>query len=146
MSEAKERVPAIEGWFSLDAAAPHLIGTRCTSCRSFFFPKETYYCRNPYCDSSEFDEVPLSRTGRVWSWTTNLYQPPEPYLSPDPFVPYTVAAVELDEEKMVILGQLATGVEADALSAGAEVELVLETLYEDDANEYLVWKWKPTAA
>lgn len=145
MSAAKERVPAVEGWFSLDAP-PHLIGTRCTSCRSFFFPKETYYCRNPTCDSSEFDEVPLSRTGRVWSWTTNHYQPPEPYVSPDPFVPYTVAAVELDEEKMVVLGQLATGVEPDALAAGAEVELVLETLYEDDANEYLVWKWKPTAA
>jgi hypothetical protein len=28
---------------------------------------------------------------------------------------------------------------------GAEVELVLDTLYEDDDNEYLVWKWRPLA-
>ena len=27
-----------------------------------------------------------------------------------------------------------------------EVELVLDTLYEDDDHEYLVWKWRPLAA
>ncbi len=31
----------------------------------------------------------------------------------------------------------------DDLSAGMEVELVLDTLYEDDDNEYVVWKWQP---
>jgi len=56
------------------------------------------------------------------------------------------AAVELDAEKMVVLGQVAAGTDPEELSAGSEVELVLETLYEDDENEYLVWKWKPVAA
>jgi uncharacterized OB-fold protein len=32
------------------------------------------------------------------------------------------------------------------LKAGMEVELVLEKLYEDDASEYMVWRWKPVAA
>jgi len=27
-----------------------------------------------------------------------------------------------------------------------EMQLVLGTLYEDDENEYVVWKWKPAAA
>ena len=111
-----------------------------------FFPKQELYCRNPRCAGAEFEEGPLSRTGTVWSFTEHFYQPPEPYVSPDPFVPYTVAAVELAEEKMVVLGQVAAGVESKNLRAGMEVELVLEKLYEDDENEYLVWKWKPVAA
>ena len=27
-----------------------------------------------------------------------------------------------------------------------EMELVLDTLFEDDENEYVVWKWRPAAA
>jgi uncharacterized OB-fold protein len=146
MSQAKKRVPAIEGWFATDDAGPHLIGSRCTKCRSYFFPAESMYCRNPHCVGTEFDAVPLSRTGTVWSFTEHFYQPPEPYMSPDPFEPYTVAAVELAEEKMVVLGQVAKGVAHAELKAGMPVELVLETLYEDDASEYVVWKWKPLAA
>lgn len=146
MSEAKTRVPAIEGWFTTDESTPHLLGSRCTRCQSYFFPKESLFCRNPRCTGSEFEEVPLSRTGTLWSFTEHYYQPPEPYVSPDPFVPYTVAAVELAEEKMVVLGQVSKGVAPSELRAGMPVELVLETLYEDDASEYLVWKWKPLAA
>ena len=141
----KKRVPAIEGWFSLDSEKPHLLGSRCTSCKSYFFPKETLYCRNPGCTGREFEEVPLSRSGKVWSFTNNCYQPPPPYMSPDPFVPYAIAAVELDAEKMVVLGQLTAGTEAAELKVGMDVELVLEKLYEDEESEYLVWKWKPVS-
>jgi len=142
----KKRVPSIEGWFTDDDQEPRLLGSRCTSCSSYFFPKESMYCRNPGCQGTEFDEVPLSRTGTVWSFSEHYYKPPDPYISPDPFVPYTVAAVELAEEKMVVLGQIASGVELGELKAGMNVELILEKLYEDDESEYMVWKWKPVAA
>ena len=141
----KTRVPAIEGWFTLDER-PALLGTRCTSCGSYFFPRETYFCKNPDCLGREFDEVELSRTGTVWSFTNNCFEPPPPYLSPDPFVPYAIAAVELAAEQMVVLGQVVPGVELADLHAGMEVELVLDTLYEDDDHEYVVWKWQPTTA
>jgi uncharacterized protein len=143
MSPAKTQVAAVEGWFTIDPAAPALLGTRCTTCGTYFFPRESRFCRNPACDGTELEEVPLSRRGKVWSFTDNRYQPPPPYMSPDPFVPYAIAAVELAEEKMVVLGQLAGGASVDALRVGQEVELVLETLYEDDENTYLVWKWQP---
>jgi uncharacterized OB-fold protein len=139
----KPQVPAIEGWFTTDTRQPHLLGSRCKKCKSYFFPKEALFCRNPGCAGTEFEEVPLSRTGKIWSFTTNHYAPPAPYMSPDPFVPYTVAAVELAEEKMVVLGQLAPGVDPKSLKVGMKVELVLDTLYADEASEYLVWKWKP---
>jgi uncharacterized OB-fold protein len=140
---AKAQVPAIEGWFTTDSQRPHLLGSCCKQCKSYFFPKEALFCRNPGCASTEFEEVPLSRTGKLWSFTTNHYAPPPPYVAPDPFVPYTVAAVELAEEKMVVLGQLAPGVDPKSLKVGMDVELVLETLYADESSEYLVWKWKP---
>ena len=139
----KPQVPAIEGWFTTDTPEPSLLGSRCKQCKSYFFPKEALFCRNPACTSTEFEEVPLSRTGKIWSFTTNHYAPPAPYMSPDPFVPYTVAAVELAEEKMVVLGQLATGVDPTSLKVGMNVELVLGRLYEDEKADYLVWKWKP---
>ena len=146
MSQAKTQVPAIDGWFTSNGGAPHLLGSRCTRCKSYFFPKESMFCRNPRCTGTEFEEVPLSRTGTIWSFSEHYYQPPDPYVSPDPFEPYTVAAVELAEEKMVVLGQVAAGVKQSELRAGMHVELVIEKLYEDDDSEYLVWKWKPLAA
>ena len=60
--------------------------------------------------------------------------------------PDAIAAVELEKEKLVVLGQVVPGVGCEDLKSGMEMELVLETLFEDDDNEYLVWKWKPAAA
>jgi uncharacterized protein len=142
----KPRVPAVEGWFDADSDAPALLGTRCASCGSYYFPRETYLCRNPDCLGRQLDEVTLSRTGKVWSFTNACYQPPAPYVpTSDPFEPFTIAAVELDREKMVVLGQVVAGVEVTDLHAGQTVELVIDTLYEDDDREYLVWKWRPFA-
>ena len=135
--------PAIEGWYTLDADQPHLIGSCCKDCGSYYFPKQFTYCKNPSCDSSDFDEVPLSRTGKIWSYTNACYQPPEPYLAADPFVPYAIAAVELEREKMVVLGQVAPGTGTGDLKAGMEMELVRGTLFEDDEGERVIWNWKP---
>ncbi len=146
MATVKTRVPAIDGWFTLDERAPALLGSRCTSCGNVAFPKETYLCRNPGCQGTEFAETALSRTGTVWSYTDACYQPPAPYVAADPYVPFALAAVELAAEKMVVMGQLVAGVTVGDLSVGTEVELVLETLYEDDEHEYLVWKWRPTGS
>jgi uncharacterized protein len=145
MSPLKTRLPAIEGWFTLDEEAPALLGSKCTTCGTFAFPKETYFCRNPECQGREFEETELSRNGKIWSYTNAGYQPPEPYIAADPFVPFAIAAVELAAEKMVVMGQVMASVGIEDLSVGAEVELTLDTLYEDDDHEYVVWKWRPTA-
>jgi uncharacterized protein len=138
----KTRVPAVEGWFATDGE-PALIGRRGTETGAFFFPPDQAVSRHPGAPTEQLEEVALSRRGRVWSWTTNHYQPPDPYVAPDPFVPYTVVAVELAEEQMVVLGPLAAGADATALTVGAEVELTLGTLYEDDEHEYVMWGWRP---
>lgn len=87
----------------------------------------------------------LSPRGRVWSYTDAQYQPPAPYVpATDPFEPYALAAVELPEG-LVVLGQVAEGYGVADLTVGDEVELVVETLYADEAGERTVWRWKPVA-
>jgi uncharacterized protein len=140
----RPRVPAIEGWYTLDETAPKLIGSRCASCGTFFFPPpQSAFCRNPDCEGETFERVPLSRTGRIWSFTNACYQPPEPFVAPNPFVPFAIAAVELEREKMIVLGQVVSGVGVGDLKVGLAVELVLETLHVDADGDKVIWKWKP---
>ena len=160
--------PAVEGWFTLDETGPALIGGRCSGCRTYVFPPTSTACPNPDCDSMSFDSVELSRRGRVWSYTDARYQPPAPYVASDPYEPFCLAAVELEEERLVVLGQVVSGVTVDDLHVGMEVELVLGTLHPDtppnppsslppdgedtaapsdgeDTGGVLVWKWRPVS-
>jgi len=141
----KERVPAVDGWFTLDDQ-PALLGARGVDSGSYFFPTTVATSANPAAPREAREPVALSRRGTVWSLATNHYAPPEPYVAPEPFVPYTVVAVELAKEQMVVLGQLADGVDPATVSVGDEVELELGTLYEDDDHDYVVWKWRPVVS
>jgi uncharacterized OB-fold protein len=143
VSDSDRRVPAVEGWFTIDDE-PVLLGNRCTSCGTVFFPKADVFCRNPACDGETFEIAELSRVGRIWSFTDAQYQPPPPYIVPgEEFQPFALAAVELEAEQMVVLGQVASGVDVGSLSVGARVELVVEPLYSDTEHDYLVYKWRP---
>lgn len=141
----KNKVAAREDWYTLEAERPRLLGSQCAACKTYYFPKHESYCRNPACDSETFDEVELSHRGRIWSYTNAAYPPPPPFVADDPYEPFAIAAVELEKERIVILGQLTEGVTVDDVSIGDEVELALETLYEDDDNNYVVWKWRPAS-
>ena len=141
----KPLAPAIEGWHTM-ADKPHLIGSQCTHCDTYFFPPQDQYCRNPGCDSTSFRRVELSRTGRIWSYTNACYEPPAPFVAPDPFEPYAIAGVQLEREQMVILGQVVKGVSVEDLKIGMPMELVLEALHETDADIKVTWKWRPLAA
>lgn len=138
--------PAIEGWFTMDAERPQLLGSRCAACGSYYFPKTIAFCRNPACEGEQFEEVPLSRTGKVWSYTNACYAPPEPFVAADPYAPFAIAAVELETEQMIILGQVAHGFGVESLHVGQDVELVLETLHRDGDVDKVTWKWRPVAA
>ena len=143
MSVTKPAVPAVAGWFTTDDP-PTLLGSRCDACGVVAFPPRTTGCPNPQCRGTELSSHPLARTGRVWSYTDARYQPPPPYVSPsDPYEPFVLAAVELDADGLVVLGQMVAGVDADAVHVGQPVELVVEPLLETDDAVQLVWRWKP---
>jgi len=145
VSETVTKVPAVEGWFTTDPDAPQLIGAQCPKCSTLVFPPRENVCPNPSCDSDTLEPTMLSRRGRVWSYTENHYAPPAPYVAAEPFVPYAIAAVELDEEGIVVLGQVAKHVSASELHVGMEMQLELDTLYTDEEHEYLVYVWAPAA-
>jgi uncharacterized OB-fold protein len=140
-SGAKTRMPAVEGMFTMDRE-PHLIGGRGASRESYFFPKDMAG-GDPACvGDTEREEVLLSRHGKVWSYTTSSYPPPLPYvITTEPFVPLVIAAVHLEAENLVVCGQMMPGIAVEDMSVGLDVELQLDTLYEDDDHEYVVWKW-----
>jgi uncharacterized OB-fold protein len=143
-----EKTPqaAVEGLFTMDQREPRLLGTRCRACGTYFFPAEKTFCRNPACDQADLEEVPLSRTGKVWSYTSASYKPPPPFVAKEPFEPFAIAAVELEAEGLTILGQVADGVGVDDLKTGMSMELVLRELYQDDEHVYFTWNWKPSPA
>lgn len=139
----KTHAPAVEGLFTMDPREPRLLGTQCRACGTYFFPAEKTFCRNPACDKADLQEVELSRTGKVWSYTSANYKPPAPFVAKEPFEPFAIAAVELENEGITILGQVADGLGVEALETGMPMELVLRELYEDDEQVYMTWNWKP---
>jgi uncharacterized OB-fold protein len=143
VSETVTRVPAVAGWFTTDPDEPRLIGGKCPQCSTIVFPPRAGACPNPDCDSDTLDPTELSRRGTIWSYTENHYAPPPPYVAAEPFEPYALAAVELTEEGIVVLGQVAKGVGADELHVGMEMQLEIDALYRDDDHEYLVYVWAP---
>lgn len=109
-------------WFTVEDGLAYLIGTRCAACGTVCFPPQSDYCPNPRCDSEELVETRLSRHGRIWSYTDSRYPPPPPYQAAEPYAPVTLAAVELDEEQIIVLGQVENLTAAD-LRVGMELEL-----------------------
>src|SRR3954453_7199605 len=141
---ASNQLPAIDGWFtSDDDGVPHLIAGECTQCGTYVFPPRADNCPNPACAGDDLEQVPLSRRGKVWSYTENRYPPPAPYPASDPFEPFAIAAVELEDEGLIILGKLVEGTLAADLAVGMELELTTMPLYTDDGGiERMAYAWR----
>ncbi|MFM7069281.1 MAG: Zn-ribbon domain-containing OB-fold protein, partial [Actinomycetes bacterium] len=141
----KTRVPAVDGWYRLtEDGGAVLTGTRCSSSGTYFFPPERVMSRAPGHADATLDEVDLSTSGTLWSFTDAQYQPPEPFIAvDDPYVPFCLAAVHLEREQIVVMGQVVAGVTVADLEVGMPMDLVADTLYEDDEHEYVMWKWRP---
>ncbi len=123
-------------WVDSDAVGAHLVGQRCDACGSFAFPPTRTSCPNPSCGGDWLRSVSLSRHGKVWSWTVNHYAAPPPFEPAEPFEPYGIAAVELAEERMVVLGRTAPGA---AVRIGDVVEVAL-------TPDGQAWTWEPVAS
>jgi uncharacterized protein len=107
--------PIADGLWT-DEAEPRLIGGRSKANGRIVFPM-------PSGDAAQdFDAVPLSRTGKLWSWTIQGFEPKSPYAGAQPFRPFGVGYVELPGEVIVETRLTST----DGLKIGMEMELVIE--------------------
>ncbi len=142
--DAAAELPAVDGWWTVDdSGVPHLIGAKCPQCATYVFPPRKNNCPNPACAADEMDAVALSRRGTLWSYTENRYAPPPPYPATDPFEPFAVAAVQLADEGLIVLGKVVTDTLAADLKVGMTMELTTMPLYVDDAGfPRTVYAWQ----
>tara|TARA_Y100001970_G_C14111857_1_gene791326 strand:+ start:255 stop:713 length:459 start_codon:yes stop_codon:yes gene_type:complete len=139
--ETKIDTPAVEGFFT-QGKEPCLIGGRYRESGGYCFPKNLGGS-DPDFPDDQIEEVTLSRSGKIWSYTNSTYPPPPPFIAAEPYEPIVIAAVELEKEKMVVLGQVVDGFSVEDLYIGMSVEVEVGTLYEDSEYRYLTWMWKP---
>ena len=134
------RVPIAEGVMHVPegpSEEAYLIGSRCSSCGEVHFPPRAC-CRR--CSHMQLETVPLSRTGRLYSFTTVLVRLPGAKVDP----PYHVGVVELPEGER--LRTLVAPEAEQPLSIGAEMELVFDVVYSDEQGRDVVgWKFAPVS-
>jgi len=136
-----ESIPVAEGLFVRTADGPRLLGSRCAGCGSSSFPAASI-CRNPDCQAGEVLEVELGPYGTLWSWAIQNYQPPAPTRFDEPYEPYAIGLVDL-EEGLRVVAQMSVDA-LDSLRVGSAVELTLEPLYRDEqGRDVVTWKFRP---
>lgn len=133
--------PAIEGLFEQTGEGARLLGSRCATCSTPYFPASTL-CHNPKCSNSDTKDAKFGPTGVLWSYSVQNYPPPPPGRYDEPYVPYALAVVDLDDGIRVV-GRVLTD-DPSALVAGGRVELVIAHLYTDeDGSSRSSWMFKP---
>lgn len=136
-----ERVPVVEGLFAETANGPRLLGSRCRSCGTPYFPR-SLLCHNPQCNESRTEDVEFGPRGRLWSCAIQNYPPPPPARYEEPYRPYAVGVVDLDEGLRVV-ARMAVD-RPESLQPGSKVELCIEPLCrEEDGRTIVTWQFKP---
>lgn len=140
MSETKT-VHALDGFFADTAEGPRLLGSRCATCGTAYFPRSAM-CHNPACDLSKTEDANLGAEGRLWSVAIQNYPPPPPSKYNEPYQPYAMGVVDTSDG-LRVLTQIATD-DPHGLTIGCKVRLVIDELYRDkDGTSVLTWKYRP---
>lgn len=131
----------IDGLFEQTPEGPCLIGSRCAACGAPYFPKSPV-CHNPECGESRIEDATFGGRGTLWSLAIQDYPPPPPAKYDEPYQPYAIGVVDLDDG-LRVMGRL-SDIDPHRAEPGIAVELVLEPLYhEADGSEILTWKFRP---
>lgn len=118
----------------LDEADVALLGSLCAGCGSHYFPRAVS-CRNPDCEDKQLRDVELGRTGELYSWTVQHYQPPALFRVDD-WQPSAVGLVELPEGLRVLA--ILTGADPGQIPIGTAMRLTTVPLYTDDEGRPVV--------
>ena len=134
------RIPVAKNLFTESAGGARLLGSRCATCKTPYFPKSAV-CHNPDCDGSNMQDAEFGPKGTLWSCAIQDYPPPAPAKFDQPYTPYAMGVVDLDDG-LRVLGRMKVP-DPRALEPGVRVELVLDVLAHDaDGNEIITWKFK----
>jgi uncharacterized OB-fold protein len=115
-----------------------LAGSRCRNCGTVTFPRQGS-C--PRCTATDVDEHALSRAGRLWAFTEQLFPPKPPYaVQGADFRPYVVGYVDLAGE-VLVESRIVTS-EPGALRIGQQVRLTSEAF--TPAGDVVTYAFTPT--
>jgi uncharacterized OB-fold protein len=141
--QIKKRISVREGLFTtplLTLDQVRLIGSKCGNCNEISLGKQIM-CSN--CGASRMEEIPLSRKGKLWTYTVIRHRPPGDYKGPDPFVPFGLGLVELPEGIRVL-----SPIHCDLkkIDIGMDLELGIYPLFTDeDNNEVMAFRFRPVS-
>ena len=135
------RIPVAKNLFADTASGPRLQGSRCTVCKTPYFPRSAV-CHNPECNESSIEAAQFGPLGTLWSLAIQDYPPPSPVKFDKPYTPYAMGVIDLDDG-LRVLGRLSVD-DPRSINPGARVTLVIEPLAHDaEGNEIVSWKFKP---
>lgn len=141
------QVAVAEGVFTWPADDPQLIGSYFPESGVTTFPQSSS-C--PKTSSRTVEKVMLDRTGTLWSWTIQGFQPKPPYAGKEAakdFVPYGVGYVQLGqpgEKGSVIVESRLTENDPTKLAIGMPVHLVIIPFTtDDDGNDVVTYAFAP---
>lgn len=124
-----------EGWFNDYGEEIVLVGSKCECCKKVFFPKKQV-C--PNCFDGELKEVPLSKRGKLHSYTLSVMG------FPGIETPYAIGFIDLPEG--IKLFSVLTDYEPwdKVLKIGMEMEMVIGKIKQDESgNKIIGYKFKP---
>jgi len=134
-----ERVPVVPGLFEETAQGAKLLGSKCATCNTSYFPKAAI-CHNPQCNESKMEDAAFGGKGTLWSYSIQDFPPPPPHKFDKPYVPYALGVVDFPNG-LRVMGQMSVERFED-LEVGGEVELVIEPLFHEDDKTFVSWKFK----
>lgn len=125
------KVPIREGLFT-EKTEGDLVGFKCKGCLHVL-PPLTVTC--PYCYGEELEKMPLSRRGKLYSYTIN-------YMGSQHFKPpFATGLVELPEG-FRIFSPLKEK-QGKPFKVGMEMELVVEKLWNKGDDEVIGYRFQP---
>ena len=109
-----------------EGPTPHLLGGRDSNGKIFFpIPEDD--------SANDVEIIKLSRSGTLWSYTKQEFQPKPPYDGPQDFVPFLVGFIELPGEIIIESHIVETSLEH--LKLGMKMELVI-TAFDESRSMY----------
>ena len=136
-----EPKPVAADLFAETNAGPRLTGSKCATCGAAYLPRVAV-CHNPDCGGSRIEDAEYGPSGAIWSLAIQDYPPPAPVKFDEPYAPYAMAFVDLDDG-LRVLGRIDTK-DPHGVAPGTRVELVLDALaHDDEGNEIIGWKFRP---
>ena len=134
----KKRIPVREGLLTTPLSLledVRLLGSRCQNCGEVGLG-EVGSCQN--CAEENLKVIPLSRNGKLWTYTVIRNKPPGDFKGK---VPMGEGLVELPEGIRV---KSPLGGDVDALEIGIDLEFVAYALYENaDGQEVIAFRFDP---